>query len=125
VRYLIDTNCCIYLFSAHYPQLRLRLAATDAGEVGLSVIVLAELALGARLGKVPSDERLGRLRQEFPILPFEEGDAEAYASLPFRRGRFDRLLGAHAVSRGLILITNNEADFADISGLRTENWTRR
>jgi len=124
VRYLIDTNCCIYLFSAEYPQLRQRLAATDAGEVGLSVIVLAELAIGARLGKVPDDERLERLRQELPLLSFEEQDAEAYAALPFRRGRFDRLLAAHAVSRDLILITNNEADFADVLGLRVENWTK-
>ena len=123
MRYLIDTNCCIYLFSASYPQLRQRLAATDAGEIGLSVIVLAELALGARLGKVPDDERLIRLRQELPVLPFEEQDAEAYAQLPFRRGRFDRLLGAHALSRGLTLITNNEADFADIPDLKVENWT--
>ena len=123
MRYLIDTNCCIYLFSASYPQLRQRMAATDIGEVGLSVIVLAELALGARIGKAPDDQRLDRLRQQFPLLPFEEPDAEAYASLPFRRARFDRLLAAHAVSRGLILITNNEADFADVPGLRVENWT--
>ena len=57
------------------------------------------------------------------MLPFDERDAEAYAVLPFRRGRFDRLLAAHAVSRDLALITNNEADFADIAGLRVENWT--
>ena len=124
MRYLIDTNCCIYLFSARYPELRRRMAATDAGDIGLSVIVLAELALGARLGKVPDDVRLSRLRGQLPLLPFEEQDAEAYAGLPFRRGRFDRLLAAHAISRGLTLITNNEADFADVPGLRIENWTR-
>jgi tRNA(fMet)-specific endonuclease VapC len=124
VRYLIDTNCCIYLYSAQYPQLRRRLTETDAGEVGLSVIVLAELALGARLGKVPDDERLGRLRLQLPVLPFEEQDAEVYARLPFRRAQFDRLLAAHALSRSLTLITNNEADFADVPGLRIENWTR-
>jgi len=124
VRYLIDANCCIYLFGAQYPQLRQRLTETDAGEIGLSVIVLAELALGARLGKVPDDERLDRLRQQLPVLAFEEQDAEAYARLPFRRGRFDRLLAAHAVGRNLTLITNNEVDFADVPGLRVENWTR-
>ena len=124
MRYLIDTNCCIYLFSAAYPELRRRMAATDIGEVGLSVIVLAELALGARIGKAPDDQRLDRLRRQLPLLPFEEQDAGAYAALPFRRARFDRLLAAHAVSRGLILITNNEADFSDVPGLRIENWTR-
>jgi tRNA(fMet)-specific endonuclease VapC len=124
VRYLIDTDCCIYLFSGRYPELARRISATQAGEIGLSVIVLAELAVGARRGKAPADERLTRLREEMPLLSFEEQDAEVYARLPFKRGRFDRLLAGHAVSRGLTLITNNEADFADVAGLRVENWTR-
>ena len=123
MRYLIDTNCCIYLFRAEYPHLRNRMMAVDAGEIAVSVIVLAELAIGARLGKSPAFDRLQRLRQEMPLLPFEEQDADAYAALPFRRGRFDRLLAAHALSRSLTLITNNQADFADVPGLRTENWT--
>jgi tRNA(fMet)-specific endonuclease VapC len=124
VRYLIDTNCCIYLFNARYAGLRQRMAETDAGSVGLSVIVLAELALGARLGKAPDHARLDRLRQELPVVSFEQEDALAYASLPFKRARFDRLLAAHAVCRGLTLITNNEADFADVPGLRIENWVK-
>lgn len=124
MRYLIDTNCCIYLFRAEYPALRSRVMAAVAGEIGLSVIVLAELAVGARLGKSPTLDRLHRLRAELPILPFEERDADAYAALPFKGGNFDRLLAAHAISRDLTLITNNEPDFADMPGLRVENWTR-
>jgi len=123
MRYLIDTNCCIYLFSGAYPALTARVADTAAGAIGLSVIVLAELGVGAQLSKAPTGQRLLRLREEFPLLPFEERDAQAYAVLPLRRGRFDRLLAAHAISRDLALITNNEADFADIAGLRLENWT--
>jgi tRNA(fMet)-specific endonuclease VapC len=124
VRYLIDTNCCIYLFNREYPHLRRRIAETEAGDIGLSVIVLAELGVGARVGKFPSGPHLARLRHELPLLVFEERDAEIFGTLPFRRGRFDRLLAAHAVSRGLTIITNNEADFADVPGLRVENWTR-
>ncbi|WP_294395484.1 type II toxin-antitoxin system VapC family toxin [uncultured Sphingomonas sp.] len=123
MRYLIDTNCCVYLFNAGYDGLRQRIAGTEAGAIGLSVIVLAELGVGARLGKMPAGDRLGRLCEEFPVVPFEREDAEAFAALPFRRGRFDRLLAAHAVSRDLTLVTNNAADFADIPGLRVENWT--
>ena len=58
-----------------------------------------------------------------PILPFDEAAARCYAQLPFRRGRFDRLLAAHALSLGSTVITDNEADFADIPGLTIENWT--
>jgi tRNA(fMet)-specific endonuclease VapC len=57
------------------------------------------------------------------VLPFDEAAARAYARLPFKRGRFDRLLAAHALSLDLTVITNNERDFSDIAGLRVENWT--
>lgn len=124
MQYLIDTNCCIYLFNREYPHLRRRIAETEAGDIGLSVIVLAELGVGARVGKFPSGEHLVRLRQEMPLLAFEEQDAEIFATLAFRLGRFDRLLAAHAVSRDLTLITNNEADFAGLPGLRIENWVK-
>ena len=35
----------------------------------------------------------------------------------------DRLLAAHALSIGATIVTNNEGDFADIPGLKVENWT--
>ena len=123
MRYLIDTNCCIYLFNGDYPQLIRRVAETEVGEIALSVVVLAELGAGARVGKAPTREGLALLRQQMPILPFDEQDADTFGTLPFRRGRFDRLLAAHAISRDLTLITNNEPDFADMPGLRVENWT--
>ena len=59
-----------------------------------------------------------------PLLAFDEAAARAYAHLPFKRARFDRLLAAHALSIGATIITNNEVDFADVAGLKIENWTR-
>ena len=123
MRYLIDTNCCIYLFAGTHPLLAQRISDTSAGEIGLSTVVLAEFAFGLqRSGGLP-DERLDSLIEQMPVQPFDQRAAEAYARLPFRRGRFDRLLAAHALSRGLILITNNPRDFADIPDLAVENWT--
>ncbi|MCY1184191.1 tRNA(fMet)-specific endonuclease VapC [compost metagenome] len=58
-----------------------------------------------------------------PIIPFDDGAAREYARLPFKRARFDRLLAAHALSLGATIVTNNEADFADVPGLRVENWS--
>jgi len=57
-------------------------------------------------------------------LPFDRAAAEYYAKIPFRRGRFDRLIAAHALALGLTVVTANEADFADVPGLRVENWTQ-
>jgi len=124
MRYLIDTNCCLYLFSGAYPALLKRVLATARGDIGLSAIVFAELALGSANGMGPPLAALERLTEQIPLLPFDEAAARGYATLPFRRGRFDRLLAGHALSLGLAIITHNERDFADIPGLKIENWTR-
>jgi tRNA(fMet)-specific endonuclease VapC len=124
MRYLIDANCCIYLFSGTYPALLDRVRATPRGDIGLSAIVFAELALGSAKGLTPSLSALDELAGQMPLLPFDEAAARGYASLPFKRGRFDRLLAGHALSLGLAVITRNERDFADIPGLKTEDWTR-
>jgi tRNA(fMet)-specific endonuclease VapC len=122
VRYLIDTNCCICLFAGTYPALTQRIGDTAAGDIGLSTIVLAEFAIGRSIAGVRPDPQLDLLVRQMPVQPFDQKAAETYARLPFRRGRFDRLIAAHAVSMGLSLITNNERDFVDIPELRVENW---
>ena len=62
------------------------------------------------------------LFERVPVLPFDRMAAARYAGIPFRRGRFDRLIAAHALSLGARLVTNNPADFSDIPDLRMENW---
>lgn len=58
------------------------------------------------------------------MLPFDDRAALAYARLPFRRARLDRLLAADALSTDATLVTNNERGFADILDLRVENGAR-
>ena len=43
--------------------------------------------------------------------------------LPFKRGSYDRLIAAHALSLGLTVVTGNTKHFADVPGLKVENWT--
>lgn len=104
--------------------LRERIRLCEPGEIALSAISLAEIALGTELGKPPPPEALEAFLGQIPLLPFDEAAARAYSRLPFKRARFDRLLAGHALSIGAIVITNNEADFADVPGLRIENWTK-
>lgn len=120
---LIDTDCAIYAMTAQFPTLRERLESHEPGSVAISSVNFAELGLGSANGKLPSPAVIEAFVSVIPVLPFDEAAARAYATLPFKRGRFDRLLAAHALSLGAILVTNNERDFADIPGLRVENWT--
>lgn len=73
--------------------------------------------------KPPAIEQLRVFTQEVPILDFDYKAALVYATLPFRRASYDRLIAAHALSHGLILVTNNMKHFGDVPGLKVENWT--
>ena len=105
-----------------YHGLKARMAECDAGEMAISVISFAEIAYGTHVGKSPPPAVLDAFIAAIPLLPFDEAAAREYARLPFKRARFDRLLAAHALSIGAIVVTNNEDDFADVPGLMVENW---
>jgi tRNA(fMet)-specific endonuclease VapC len=119
----LDTDICVYLFADAYPVLSERVAAQDEGVLAVSTVTFAELALGSNIGKPPPMEVLERFVSEVRLLDFDGAAARAYARLPFKRANFNRLLAAHALSIGAVVITNNEDDFADVPGLKVENWT--
>lgn len=123
-RYLIDAGLAIYSMGGDpRSALNLRLASCRPGEVAISAVSFAEVALGSWNGKPPRQDVLDAFIRAIPIVDFDEAAARTYARLTFRRARFDRLLAAHALSIGATVVTNNEADFADIPGLVIENWT--
>lgn len=122
-RYLIDSDLAIYSMGGEAGSpLNRRLAACAEGEVSISSISFAEVALGTWNGKPPKQEVLDAFISVIPVVDFDEAAAREYARLPFKRARFDRLLAAHALSIGAIVVTNNEEDFADVPGLKIENW---
>ena len=135
MRYLLDTNICIYLIKNHPPQVLQRLAVLKQGDAVMSVVTYAELRAGLEIqgGTRTSADResdaraLAMLIKRIPVLPFMEADAESFGVLRAavrdrNRDTMDRLIAAHAVSTGLVLVTNNEADFKDYPGLVVENW---
>ena len=123
IRYLIDANAAVYAMDEGHEVLTTRIADCAPGEIAISVISYAEVAYGTYVGKPPPPEILEAFIEAIPLVSFDEAAARAYAQLPFKRARFDRLLAAHALSIGATVITNNEADFADVPGLKVENWT--
>jgi tRNA(fMet)-specific endonuclease VapC len=121
-RFLLDSNICIYLLGGAADALRARIEQCDEGELATSTIAVAEVMVGARkLEAVDEAEDLFRMLR---VYPFDARAAHAYAELPFRHGSFDRLIAAHALSLGLILVTNNERDYADLPALPVDNWAK-
>lgn len=117
--FLLDSNICIYLLEDVSPRLSARARSQSLGSLFVSAISLAEISFG--LGE--QINRLAGFLEDVVIVDFDEAAARFYATIPFKRARFDRLIAAHALSLGLTLVTNNERDFADIPGLEIENWT--
>ena len=126
--YLIDTNIAIHARDGTDSVLD-KLVEHD-GAVLLSALSLAELQRG--LYKYPAYTALRQVRLEvlvqyIPILPFDAAAARVYgqiiAQCGWVKGRdFARMIAAHAISSGSVLVTANAADFRDIPGLCIENW---
>jgi len=130
MRYMLDTNICIYLTKYGSAKVVARLSALTHGDVVMSVVTYAELRAGLEMRSTnrAQDERvLGLLISQVPVVPFDEDAAKTYGVLRAavssrRRDALDRLIGAHASSLGVTLVTNNEADFAGYPNLSVENW---
>ena len=120
--FLLDSNILIYVLEDATAPIVRRIEQMEPGSVVTSTISVAEASIGmSRRGF--GQESLVALLDIVPPLPFDAAAGWAYARIPFKRHRFDRLIAAHALSLGLTLVTDNPRDFDDVEGLRIENWT--
>jgi tRNA(fMet)-specific endonuclease VapC len=123
VKYLLDSNIIIALTMNRNEGVVRRAAECDEGDMVTSAIAYAEVAFGSHRGDPPAVEQLSAFVEEVPVLDFDYKAALAYATLPFKRASYDRLIAAHALSHDLTVVTDNERHFADVPGLKIENWT--
>lgn len=131
MRYMIDTNTCIYVINRRPPKVFDRLKEHRVGEIGISSIVLSELKYGAEKSSDP-ERNLASLNDfitPLEVTEYGQEQAEAYGRIRSyleRRGEpigsMDTLIAAHAVSLGLTLITNNTREFSRVPGLTIESW---
>ena len=126
---MLDTNMCVYLIKYQPEIVRHRFEQCYVGEVVMSAITYAELQYGVRVSSNPEQEQrtLASLIEDIPIVPFETKSGIVYGTIRLatrerKADQLDQLIAAHAVSLGVVLVTNNEKDFAKYPGLRFENW---
>jgi tRNA(fMet)-specific endonuclease VapC len=129
--YLLDTNICIYIINNSPKQVVDRVKKLKVHQVKLSSISLAELEYGASKSSSREKNRkaLINFASAFDIVNFNDSDAEVYglirAELEKRGqviGPYDMQIAAQAITRDLILVTNNTEEFARIPNLKLENW---
>ena len=131
MKYLLDTNVCVDYLSGRYPGVVRRVHGSPPADLALSSVVVAELRYGAdRSGRPRANHaRVDVLVAEVPPLEFDHDAAGAYGRLragletagaPI--GPNDMLIAAQALSRGLVLVTDNVGEFRRVKGLKIENW---
>ena len=128
-RYMLDTNMCIYLMKHQPETVAARFAKCYVGDVVMSAITFAELEFGVTVSANRKRERtnLSALILDIPVMPFDQAAATAYgpvrnATRERKTDHLDKLIAAHAVSLGIVLVTNNVRDFASYPNLKIENW---
>lgn len=132
MRYMLDTNMCIYIIKKKPLKVFETLSKLDIGDVGISAITLAELEYGVQKSQQRERNKIALTLFLVPIeiLPFSGNAAVIFGEIGAeleKKGRiigaYDLLIGAHALSENLTLVTNNINEFNRIPGISLENWT--
>lgn len=79
MKYLLDTNICIYLLKHQPKAVVAKFASCEIGDVGISVITWAELLRGCDVHEPKS--AFDKLRSLVPVVPFDEKASMAFAKL--------------------------------------------
>jgi tRNA(fMet)-specific endonuclease VapC len=130
-RFMLDTNIVSYLLRDQIPALKARFLRTPSAEVAVSTITEAEVQFG--IARKPGAAKLRLAAENFlagiAVFPWDSAAARAYGPLRAEQERKGRplsleglMIAAHALSLGLVLITNDQA-FRFVQGLKTEDWT--
>jgi tRNA(fMet)-specific endonuclease VapC len=132
MRHLLDTNIVSDLVRNPQGRIAARIAEVGEEAVCTSVIVAAELRYGAaKRRSARLTAQLESVLGAFAILPFEEPADRAYGALRAELeaagtpiGGNDMLIAAQAMASGCAVVTDNEREFARITGLTVVNWLR-
>ncbi|MBQ8231598.1 MAG: type II toxin-antitoxin system VapC family toxin [Lachnospiraceae bacterium] len=133
MKYMLDTNICIYAIKNKPETVIKRFLAHNSDEICISAITYAELMHGVERSQAVEKNRLAMslLLSPITILEFDNYAAEEYGRVraDFEKkgtpiGPMNMLIAAHAKSEGLILVTNNTREFLRVEDLRIEDWTQ-
>ena len=132
MRYMLDTNICIYAIKHKPEQVFMRLQEHDPIDICISSVTYAEMVHGVEKSKAIEKNRvaLALLLANIEIMNFDSLAAESYgkiradlekAGTPI--GPLDMMIAGHAMALGYTVVTNNTKGFERVKGLKLENWT--
>ncbi len=131
MKLMLDTNVCIYLIKERPASVLERFASHPVGDIGVSVITVAELEYGVSKSNRPARNReaLDQFISPLEVASFDRPATTAFGKLRTalekkgqQIGSMDLLIAAHALSLSVRLITHNIREFGRVPGLRIEDW---
>ena len=131
MKYMLDTNICIYVIKHHPPTVIQNFLNHNPKEMCISSITYTELMHGIEKSQAVQKNRLSlsMFLSPITIIDFDAYAAECYGRIraDLERngtpvGVMDMLIAGHAQSMGLTVVTNNTKEFKRIKGLQVENW---
>jgi len=131
IRYLLDTNICIYLIKKHPPEVLARFQQIQLKQLHIPTITLFELYYG--IEKNNSQQRNLAALENFiaplTVVDFTLDAAKKAAKIRNNLqklgtpiGAYDIQIAAIALSLNMTLLTNNTREFKRVNGLKLENW---
>lgn len=131
MKYMLDTNMCIYLIKRKPHQVLEKFQTLSAGDISLSTVTVAELQYGIAKSQRPQQNQtaLDLFLAPLAIVDFDSAAARQYGQIRAELeqmgtpiGAYDLLIAGHARSLNATLVTNHTREFARVSDLKTENW---
>ena len=131
MKYMLDTNICIYLINKRPGQVFEKFKTLKVGDVCISTVTFSELMYGVRKSQHPEKNRaaLSEFLSPIDIIAFDEVAADCYGEIRATLekegipiGPLDMMIAAHAKSSGDVLVTNNIREFSRVKGLKIEDW---
>jgi tRNA(fMet)-specific endonuclease VapC len=133
IKYMLDTNICIYIIKKKPAHVIERFRQTPISQVGISSITLSELEYGVAKSSKPDQNQFALAQFLAPLEISSYGDeaAQQYGMLRallekqgIPIGSLDMLIAAHVLSINCILVTNNEKEFNRVANLKIDNWVK-
>ncbi len=131
MKYLLDTNICIYIIKKKPPEVIEKFNMNSFAEIGISSITVAELEYGVQKSKYYEQNRdaLDQFLLPLIVVDFDFKAAFIYGEIRSElesqgipMGPLDTLIAAHALSLGITLVTNNTKEFSRVKSLKVANW---
>ena len=132
MRYMLDTNICIYMINKKPASYIAKLESLDKGDqLSISSIVLAELQYGVSNSqkKTQNQINLDAFLTKLNIIPYCEQAAFYYGEIRSTLqkqgnmiGHYDLLIASHAIAEDATLVTNNASEFIRVKDLVIDEW---